>query len=182
MRVDGVRECCRGLHAVDATLPREDTSLRRRRHDRVPSQVFTLSVLELFHGWKIYDYLIYTRYRFLQRETRWKGLEDSLDECIDESVRTLDQMCFSSQYYMMMTYAPASSYFLSTTRDHQTSSSCDFELVRTASTRREPSRSESAQIWTRDHPRHREMEPTRFNEVETAHDTVYDTGSRSTAS
>ena len=60
-------------------------------------------VLELFHGWKIYDYLIYTRYRFLQRETRWKGLEDSLDECIDESVRTLDQMCFSSQYYMMMT-------------------------------------------------------------------------------
>jgi hypothetical protein len=67
------------------------------------ADVFTLSVLELFHGWKIYDYLIYTRYRFLQRETRWKGLEDSLDECIDESVRTLDQMCFSSQYYMMLT-------------------------------------------------------------------------------
>lgn len=67
------------------------------------ADVFTLSVLELYHGWKIYDYLIYTRYRFLQRETRWKGLEDSLDECIDESVRTLDQMCFSSQYYTMMT-------------------------------------------------------------------------------
>ena len=44
-----------------------------------------------------------TRAIALQRETRWKGLEDSLDECIDESVRTLDQMCFSSQYYMMMT-------------------------------------------------------------------------------
>ena len=67
------------------------------------ADVFTLSVLELYHGWKIYDYIIYTRYRFLQRETRWKGLEDSLDECIDETVRTLDQMCFSSQYYMMMT-------------------------------------------------------------------------------
>lgn len=67
------------------------------------ADVFTLSILELYHGWKIYDYLIYTRYRFLQRETRWKGLEDSLDECIDESVRTLDQMCFSSQYYVMMT-------------------------------------------------------------------------------
>lgn len=39
----------------------------------------------------------------MQRETRWKGFEDSLDECIDESVRTLDQMCFSSQYYAMMT-------------------------------------------------------------------------------
>lgn len=35
---------------------------------------------------------VYTRYRFLQRETRWKGLEDSLDECIDESMRTLDQV------------------------------------------------------------------------------------------
>ncbi|CAM9251995.1 unnamed protein product, partial [Phaeothamnion confervicola] len=64
--------------------------------------VFLHGTCELFHGWKVYDYLVYTRYRFLQRETRWKGLEDSLDECIDESMRTLDQMCFSSQYYMMM--------------------------------------------------------------------------------
>ena len=74
---------------VDASRERAATVPRRHRS----TQVFTLSVLELFHGWKIYDYLIYTRYRFLQRETRWKGLEDSLDECIDESVRTLDQMC-----------------------------------------------------------------------------------------
>ena len=67
------------------------------------ADVFIHSSLELYHGWKIYDYLIYTRYRYLQRETRWKGMEDSLDECIDESVRTLDQMCFSDQYYMMIT-------------------------------------------------------------------------------
>merc|ERR1712072_1569508 len=70
---------------------------------QVITDVFLHSVLELFHGWKIYEYLVYTRYRFLQRETRWKGMEDSLDECIDEGMRTLDQMCFSSQYYMMMT-------------------------------------------------------------------------------
>lgn len=96
--------------------------------------VFIHGVLELFHGWKIYDYLVsglrtlrliflpllfipslypfltptriipnaitcptqvYTRYRFLQRETRWKGLEDSLDECIDESMRTLDQVLYT---------------------------------------------------------------------------------------
>ena len=67
------------------------------------ADVFIHSSLELYHGWKIDDYLIYTRYRYLQRETRWKGMEDSLDECIDESVRTLDQMCFSDQYYMMIT-------------------------------------------------------------------------------
>merc|ERR1711871_1666749 len=67
------------------------------------SDILCLQVLELTHGWKIYDYLVYTRYRFLQRETRWKGLEDSLDECIEEGMRTLDQMCFSSQYYLMIT-------------------------------------------------------------------------------
>jgi hypothetical protein len=58
--------------------------------------------MELYQGWKIFDYLVYSRYRFLQRETRWKGLEDSLDECIEEPLRKLDQMCFSSQYYMMV--------------------------------------------------------------------------------
>ena len=69
----------------------------------LPLYLFLLFVQELFHGWKMYDYLVYTRYRFLQRETRWKGMEDSLDECIEEGMRTLDQMCFSSQFYMMCT-------------------------------------------------------------------------------
>jgi hypothetical protein len=70
---------------------------------QIASDIFLQGSLELFHGWKIHDYLIYTRYRFLQRETRWKGFEDSLDECIHESVRTMDHMCFSTQFYMMMT-------------------------------------------------------------------------------
>ena len=64
---------------------------------QIIADIFIHGCNELYHGWKIYDYLIYTRYRFLQRETRWKGLEDSLDECIDETMRTIDQMCFSSQ-------------------------------------------------------------------------------------
>lgn len=66
------------------------------------ADVFIHGAIENFHGWKVYDYLVYTRYRFLQREARWKGMEDTLDECIEDSLRTLDQMCFSSQYYMMM--------------------------------------------------------------------------------
>lgn len=67
------------------------------------TEVFVLHVVELFQGWKLYDYLVYCRYRFLQREQRWKGLEPNLDECIDENLRTLDQMCFSSQFFMMCT-------------------------------------------------------------------------------
>jgi hypothetical protein len=63
--------------------------------------VLNIMAMELFHGWKIYEYLVYSRYRFIQRETRWKGMEDSLDECIDEGLRQVDQMCFSSQFYMM---------------------------------------------------------------------------------
>jgi hypothetical protein len=67
------------------------------------TDVFIYSSNELFWGWKVYEYLVYSRYRFLQRETRWKGMEDSLDECIEESMRSADQMCFSSQFYMMVT-------------------------------------------------------------------------------
>lgn len=70
---------------------------------QIISDIFLHGSLELFHGWKIYDYLVYTRYRFLRRETRWKGFEDSLDECIEESARTMDHLCFSTQFYMMMT-------------------------------------------------------------------------------
>lgn len=66
-------------------------------------EVFVLNVVEIFQGWKLYDYLVYCRYRFLQREKRWKGMEPNLDECIAENLRTLDQMCFSSQFFMMCT-------------------------------------------------------------------------------
>ncbi|TMW63288.1 hypothetical protein Poli38472_002229 [Pythium oligandrum] len=66
-------------------------------------EVFVLNAVELFQGWKLYDYLVYCRYRFLQREHRWKGMEPNLDECIEENLRTLDQMCFSSQLFMMCT-------------------------------------------------------------------------------
>ena len=65
------------------------------------ADIFVHNVLELFMGWKILDYLVYASYRFNQREKRWKGYEDGLDECIEESLRTLDQMCFSSQFYFM---------------------------------------------------------------------------------
>ena len=70
---------------------------------QIIADIFIHGSQELFHGWKLYDYLMYARYRFLQRELRWKGLEDNLDECIDESLRSMDQMCFSSQFYMMLT-------------------------------------------------------------------------------
>jgi hypothetical protein len=71
---------------------------------QITADIFLHNALELLHGWKTYEYIEYCRVRFLQREMWWKGLEtNTLDECINESLRSIDQMCFSSQYYMLNT-------------------------------------------------------------------------------
>jgi len=74
----------------------------------IPFQIIADTILnnalELLHGWKIHEYLEYCKVRFQQREVWWKGLEKgTLDDCLEESLRTMDQMCFSSQYYMLNT-------------------------------------------------------------------------------
>ena len=71
---------------------------------QIMADIFMQNSLELLHGWKTYEYLEYCRVRFLQREMWWKGLEaNTLDECIEKSLRSVDQQCFSSQYYMLNT-------------------------------------------------------------------------------
>lgn len=71
---------------------------------QILADVLLHNSLELLHGWKTLDYLEYCRVRFYQREVWWKGFEsNTLDECIEESLRSIDQMCFSSQYYMLNT-------------------------------------------------------------------------------
>ena len=81
---------------------------------------------ELLHGWKIYDYLSYQRYRFSVREYRWmlrnpveihfclciciallalirnRSLSQVMDESISEEFQTVDLLCFSSQFYFLM--------------------------------------------------------------------------------
>lgn len=54
--------------------------------------IFTFNIQELFHGWKVYEYMKYARYRYINRTARWKGLEKVYDESIDMSLRTVDQM------------------------------------------------------------------------------------------
>ena len=63
--------------------------------------MFLHNVLELFHGWKIHDYLVFVRFHFNERRVRWVGMDDQYDEALDEGIRTLHQMGFSSQYYFM---------------------------------------------------------------------------------
>ena len=71
--------------------------------------------MELAHGWKLYDYISYQKYRFSVREVRWQiSAADTLDESIAEPLQSLDMMCFSSQFYFMtslMAYGALMSMF-----------------------------------------------------------------------
>jgi len=81
---------------------------------QIIADILLHNALELLHGWKMHEYLEYCRVRFQQREVWWKGLEtNTLDECIEKSLRSMDQLCFSSQYYMLNTiHVNAMIYFV----------------------------------------------------------------------
>ena len=59
--------------------------------------VFILNAAELVHGWKVYDYVSYQRYRFGVREHRWVMDAKIVDESIAEGMQMLDILCFSEQ-------------------------------------------------------------------------------------
>jgi hypothetical protein len=70
---------------------------------QITADIFIHGSLELFHGWKIQEYLMFCKYRFQQREYAWRAFErNTLDECIEEDLRTIDHLCFSGQYYMIL--------------------------------------------------------------------------------
>ncbi|CAN0244726.1 unnamed protein product, partial [Hapterophycus canaliculatus] len=52
---------------------------------------------QLVHGWRVYDYIAYQKYRFSVRQHRWMMRNETLDESIAEPMQTLDLLCFSSQ-------------------------------------------------------------------------------------
>ena len=60
--------------------------------------------IELIFGWKLYDYLAYQRYRFSVREHRWVLRNEIFDESLEHNFQTLDLLCFSSQFYYMMSF------------------------------------------------------------------------------
>jgi len=79
---------------------------------QVVCDIFTFNIQELFHGWNLYEYMKYARYRFLHRSARWKGLETQFDESIEEGMRSVDQMCFSSQFYFVLSLGGAGAFLI----------------------------------------------------------------------
>ena len=63
--------------------------------------VFLLHVLEILFGFKLYDYFTYSDYRFRHREAKWQNRK-YLDRSIIHSWRSIDNFCFSSQYYFVI--------------------------------------------------------------------------------
>ena len=47
----------------------------------------------------MFNYIEFARYRYDNRGMRWKGHEPNMDETLDSSIQSLDQLCFSSQFY-----------------------------------------------------------------------------------
>ena len=63
------------------------------------SSLLILRTLEIVHGFKTYDYLYYCRFKFEHRSYVWIGKNNYLDKSIAFHFRTLDNMCYSSQYF-----------------------------------------------------------------------------------
>ena len=58
---------------------------------------------EWYHGLPAHDYADFMAFKFKKRKILWKGNEDQKNNQIEGTLRSLDQMCFSSQYYFIMT-------------------------------------------------------------------------------
>ena len=61
--------------------------------------ILSYNIVEYYHGINIHSYLESSIKRFKSRSCFWKGLDDDIDTDMGLKYRTLDQMCFSSQYY-----------------------------------------------------------------------------------
>ena len=66
------------------------------------ADLIIFNTAETYHEWKILDYLEYCRYRFTNRPHRWKGVNELADELITPELRSLDLMCFSSQFFFSL--------------------------------------------------------------------------------
>lgn len=73
--------------------------------------VFLLHILEILHGYKLYDYFTYCDYKFRHRQHKWVT-HGKFDKSIIHSWRSLDNMSFSSQYYFIVSLTTWGAIFL----------------------------------------------------------------------
>lgn len=59
---------------------------------------------EVAHGVRIYDYMLYAKWRWKNRLTRWLFDDPSMDQSIAEPLQSANHLCFSPQFYFIETY------------------------------------------------------------------------------
>jgi hypothetical protein len=59
---------------------------------------------EIAHGVKIYDYMMYAKYRWNNRLVRWLFDDPRFDKSVNETVQSTNHLCFCPQYYFILTY------------------------------------------------------------------------------
>lgn len=57
--------------------------------------IYLLNILEIFHGYKLYDYLAYSNTRFKLRTTNWIGDTRKMDKAVSPEHRSIHNFCFS---------------------------------------------------------------------------------------
>lgn len=63
--------------------------------------IYVMNSLELIHGFKLFDYFSYCQYRYQKRQISWVARNHQLSKFLDIKYRSLDNMCFSDQFYFM---------------------------------------------------------------------------------
>jgi len=63
--------------------------------------IFLHNTLELIWSWKLFEYIEFCTERFRNRTRRWVGLDTAINEELPADLRTLDQMCFSPQFFFL---------------------------------------------------------------------------------
>jgi len=61
------------------------------------------NIIEWYHHKPFHDYLDYLKFRFATRKARWKGNEVQVNTLLSDNLQSLDQFCFSSQHYFVLT-------------------------------------------------------------------------------
>ena len=66
--------------------------------------ILSMNCLELLHGVKLFDYFSSCAYRFQIRTMKWIPNNIKLDKSLNIQHRSLDNLCFSYQFYFISTF------------------------------------------------------------------------------
>jgi hypothetical protein len=78
---------------------------------QVVIDVFLDNCMELHHGWKLFEYIKYSRDRYTNRKKDWMASDGNQNESLPQCIRSIDHLCFSSQYFFQCGYLASGMLF-----------------------------------------------------------------------